>query len=116
LRGLHPAAVHLDQPADEAQPDAKPALLPLQRPTDLREYLEDGSQLLRRDAHAVVLDAHDGVAPVPLDGQPDVSARRGVAGAVVEQVGEHLRQPGAVAVHVDRPGRQRDRQFVPAVL
>ena len=42
------------------------------------------------------------VAPLPLDGQPDVAAPVGVLGGVVQQVREHLRQPGQVGVHDDR--------------
>ena len=46
---------------------------------------------------------HD-IAALPLDGQPDVTALLGVLGGVVEQVREHLGQPGQVGVH-DRSAR-----------
>ena len=45
---------------------------------------------------------HDRLAPLPLGGQPDAAARLGVLGAVVQQVREHLGQPGQVGVQVDR--------------
>ena len=44
--------------------------------------------------------------------QPDLPAPLGVLGGVVEQVRDHLGQPHEVAVHPQRPGRQRHGQPV----
>ncbi len=108
--------MQLDQPLDQRQADAQPALRPHQRPLRLRENLEDARQHLGHDADAVVLDRHDHVAPLPLGGQPDATAILGVLGGVVEQVGEHLGQPHRVGLQVDRLGRQGDGEFVAAGL
>ena len=69
-------------------------------------------QMLGGDADAGVPHRHDDLVALPLGGQPDVTALVGVLGGVVEQVREHLGQPGRVGVQVDRLGRQRDGEFV----
>ena len=72
--------------------------------------------MLGGDADAGVPHPHDGLAAFPLGGEPDVAAPLGVLGGVVEQVREHLRQPGRVGVQGDRLGRQGDGEFVAACL
>ena len=114
--GLDAPAVQLDQPLDQRQADAEPALRPHQRRFRLREHLEDARQHLGGDADAVVLDRHDHVAPLPLGTQPDAAAFLGVLGGVVEQVGEHLGQPHRVGLEVDRLRRQGDGELVAAGL
>ena len=57
-----------------------------------------------------------GLVALPLGRQPDAAARLGVLGGVVQQVAEHLRQPGRVGLQPDRPVGQRDGQLVPALL
>ncbi len=46
---------------------------------------------LRRDAHALVDDLHDGPVPQPPDGDPDLLVRRRVPGGVVEQLRQDVR-------------------------
>ena len=112
LCGLDRPAVHLDQPPHERQADAQPALRPVERAVRLREQVEHARQHVRRDADAGVADADD--APAPSVSRSALSQMRppgvGVLGRVVEQVGEHLGQPGRVAVHPDRLGGKLDRQ------
>ena len=100
--GLDPAAVHLHQPLHQRQTDAQPALRLLQRPVHLGEHLEDAGQLVGGDADAGVPDRHHDVAALPLGGQPDAPAPLAVLGGVVQQIHEHLGQPGRVGVHDDR--------------
>ena len=114
--GRDRAAVHLDQPLDQRQPDAEAAGGPLDAPVHLGEHVEDAAQRLGRDADPVVADGDDDLLAAPLGGEPDVPAARGVLGAVGEQVAEDLGQPGQVGVEADRLGRQRDGEFVPRGL
>jgi hypothetical protein len=102
--------VHLDQPLHQRQPDPQAALRLFQRPLHLREHLEQAGHLVGRDADAAVLHRHHHLAPLPLGGQPDVTAALGVLGTVVQEVGKYLSQPGQVGVHDDRLLRQRDRR------
>jgi hypothetical protein len=113
---IDPAVVHLDQPPHKRQPDPQPALCLLQRPIHLTEHVEDVGQLVGRDADAGVLDRHHHVAPLPLGGQPDLAPTVVVLGGVVQQVGEHLSEPGRVGVHDDRVLGQPDGQFVAHLL
>ena len=71
--GLDGAAVHLDQPLDQRQADAQPALRPLQRRRHLREHLE---QLCGMCSAAMPMpvsrtDTHDARSPCPPARQPD---------------------------------------------
>src|SRR4029450_12832486 len=53
---LHGAAVEFDQTAHEREPDAEPALRPLELRVDLREQVEHAGEVLRLDADARILD------------------------------------------------------------
>ena len=103
--GLDRAAVHLDQPLHQRQPDAQAALRAVERAIDLREEVEHLGQHLRGNADAGVAHAEHRLLPFPRRGNPDRAALRRVLGGVVEQVGEHLRQPGLVGVDAQRLAR-----------
>ena len=59
----HLAAVQLDQPLHQRQPEPQPAAAAVERPVGLGERLEEPRQHLRRDARAGVAHAHDGLLP-----------------------------------------------------
>src|SRR5262249_9674395 len=92
--GLDAAAVHLDQPLDDGQPDPQPGLRLLQRPTHLGKHLEYPGQHVRRNADAGVFDAQYGITALALGGEPDAAAPLAVLGGVGEEVTHHLGQPG----------------------
>ena len=92
------AAVHLDDPFHERQADAEAAARASAGAIGLPEHVEHARQHLGMDAHAGVLHAHHGLVAFAADRDRDRLAGLAVLRAVVEQVGEHLRQPRAVAV------------------
>ena len=57
--GRDGAAVHLDQPLDQRQPDAQAAGGALDAPVHLAEHVEDAAERLGRDADPVVADGDD---------------------------------------------------------
>src|SRR4030095_960764 len=77
LRG-DPAAVELDEPTHQGQPDAQPTLRPVERPLALVEQVEDPVDHLRGHAHAVVLHREPTPAAIPSDRDQDAAATRGV--------------------------------------
>src|SRR5207249_12250474 len=87
-----PAAGCFDQLFDDGQPDAGAAAGAVPGLLDPIEALEDVGQILLRDAVACVADADEDIAPPSLGRDRDQSAVRRVAGRVLEQIGEHLRQ------------------------
>ena len=105
-------SVHLDQILHQAQADTEPALRSGHRSLDLREHLEDRTQMGGGNADAGILHRHHHVAPLPLRRQVDATAVLAELGGVVEQVQKHLRQPGLIGVDEDRLCRQSHRQFV----
>ena len=114
---LHPAAVQLHQAAHQTQADAQAALRPLQRTVFLREQVEDVRQHFGVDAGTVVLHAHEDAILVPaFRREDDLPAVRGVLGGVVEQVGENLRQPRRIGVHINGFRRELHRQRVPGLV
>lgn len=106
------APVQFDQAARQRQPDAQPALRGLGRAAGLHEHVEHGVQHFGRDADAIVLHADDGLAVHRLRSQRDVPAGGRVLGGVVEQVGEHLREPHAVAFQRQRAVGQMQHELV----
>jgi hypothetical protein len=58
------AAVHLDQPLDDREPDAEAAAALVERCVELREHLEHAAQHVPRQADAVVLHRHGCFAAV----------------------------------------------------
>ena len=90
--------MHLDQLAYQGQPDSQPAVGPLERLVCLREHVENGVQLVFRDADAGVPHARDGLALVLFDRHRDSPTRFGELGGVVEQVAEDLHQSLRICV------------------
>ena len=104
------AAVHLRQRLRERQADAEPGRRPLQRGVDLREHLEDPSELIGGDADAGVPHPYDSAliafrAFSALRGEPDAPAAVGELAGVVQEVSDDLREPCRVGVdeHRHRP-------------
>ena len=114
--GLDGAAVHLDQSLHQRQADAESALGALQGTVHLREHVEDAGQHLCRNADAGVLDPDQHMVALPLGGHPNATALVHVLGSVVQQVRQHLRQPGRVRFELDRLWWDRDREFVAPFL
>jgi hypothetical protein len=79
----------------------------LERAVDLREHVEHAAQVLRGDADAGVADADDRVAVLDARRYVNVSIGVRVLAGIVQDICEHLGEPHAVAVHHDRPCRQR---------
>ena len=63
--GAHHAAVQLDEPSNDRQPQARAAVASLQRRLDLVERIPDPRQLVLGDAHAAVLDRHPHLVALP---------------------------------------------------
>src|SRR5262249_5738759 len=80
------AAVHLDDGADERQPDAEAALRSVERLIRLYEGFEDPLTHVGRDADARVPNAEDDVAVLARRLQRDLAARRRVLGGVGQQI------------------------------
>ena len=111
LLRLDAAAVHLDQPLGPASGrcPARPASAPARGRTCVNISKMRGS-MSAGDADAGVPHARPPPrSPCRSAVQPDVAAPLGVLGGVVEQVGEHLGQPGRVAVETDRLRRAARR-------
>ena len=100
------AAVHFDDPLHEREADAEAAARAPAGAIGLAEHVEHPRQHLRVDAHAGVRDADHGLVAVAAEGDRDRLARLAVLCAVVQQVGEHLREPRAVGV-ARRPAAPR---------
>ncbi len=119
---LDPAAVHLDQAAHQRQADPQAPLGAAQGPVDLGEHVEHPRQHVGGNADAGVShrDHHFTrglTSPARhLDTAPDLSARIGILGGVVEQVGDHLGQAHGVGVEDQRRGRQGNGELVAAGL
>ena len=100
------AAVHLDEPANQGETDAQPTRGPIERAVGLREQLEDhaaASPARMPTPESVIRIVTCGAflrATVKIDPPSGI----GELGRVVQDVAEHLRQPGRVAVH--RRGRR----------
>ena len=114
--GLDRAAVHVGQLLYERQADAQPALRAVQGALGLGEQVEHLGQQLRDDAHAVVPHPHDRLMVLRADRQPDVPAFGRILGRVIQEVQDHLRQPGEVAPDPHRPGGEVHLQVVAAGL
>src|SRR5690606_8532591 len=90
------APVHLDERADERQPDAQPAAGVIERLTRLHEEIEDRFEQVRGDPGTVVADANDRSAVLPSGSQPDVATRRRILRRIAQQVDLHLLKAGGV--------------------
>src|SRR5690606_18167587 len=112
---LYDAAVHFHQLPYQGQADAQPAARALERAVGLHEQLEDLARLRLVEADAAVADTDvDLVADAGLEHDP--AARVRVLRGVVQQVGEHLRQPYRVRLQRHRRLRDVQRELVPALF
>ena len=98
--GTDSAAVHLHQRLDHAEADAQPSLDALHMLVHLHEAFEHPSEHIAGDADAIVLDDDSQPLAVFNCAQGDMAARGRVLGRVVQEVADHLHQPGNVAVHM----------------
>ena len=114
LCGLDAAAVHLDQLLAPAPGRCRGRPARARARVDLREHVEHPRQHRRRNADAGVAARDHAprapLAPAPSAMRPPVGR---VLGGVVEQVGDHLRQPRRVGPNDQRSRpRQAQRQLV----
>ncbi len=102
------AAVQLHQLPHQREADAEPALRALERSIGLHEHVEDARQQVGEMPMPRSRTRHDRRRRSRAGDDRDRAARLGVLRGVVQQVGEHLREPRAVGVEPDRLGRQLD--------
>ena len=99
--------MHLDQLLHQRQADAEAALRALEAAVDLGEHVEHPRQHGRRNAEARVLHRHHRLAGLAPGAEDDPAALGRVLRGVVEQVGDHLHQPGRIGAHGQRLGRRQ---------
>jgi hypothetical protein len=99
------SALEFDQAAHERQPDAEATLRAIRRTLGLGEEPEDMRQQRRVDACAVVANVQDHLAIGDFRAQVELAAGGGEFRRVVEQVGDDLREPGAIAPDPERGPR-----------
>src|SRR5690606_34686247 len=99
---LDAAAVQIDEPPHERQPDAEPADETLAALRALIELVEDPRQVFARNADAAVLDADPNVLRVAPRRDAHRARALGEFRSVRQQVREHLRQPDEIPVDEDR--------------
>ena len=90
------------QAANERKADTQPALGPAVGARHLGEHVEHRREVFAVDADAVVAHTDEGGVARVAQPQLDGAAGIGVLRRVVEQVGEHLREPHGVAAHGQR--------------
>src|SRR5829696_5278201 len=94
--GPDAAAMALDDMASDGK--AEPGAAPSDTgPVDLVEALEDARAVRLRDPHPVVGHRREGIVPVAPHRYPDLATFGTELHRVVDQVDEHLPQPGLVA-------------------
>ena len=121
---LDRSSVQFREPLYQSQSNPQSALRAVQRSLCLREQLQKMRQKCRGDADAAVAHANDELVgrlqpPAPahqVDGQPDVTAFRGVLGGIVEQVHYNLFETRARRARRDHLRRQRYRKFMPTLF
>jgi hypothetical protein len=100
-----------------ARPMPSPPCVPLEAAVDLREHVEHARQHVLRNAESRILDRDDRVTRVARRAEDDPAAVGRVLGRVVEQVGDHLDEPGRVRPHRQRlRRRQAQHELVAALL
>ena len=95
------AAVKLHELLDQREAEPEAAIPGARARVALIEHLEDPGALGFRQTGAVVNDVHRDLAVLARNGQGDVAASRREFHRIVEQVGEDLRQAGAVGDDLD---------------
>ena len=108
--------VQLDEGLHQRQADAEPALATVDGGRTLLEQLEQPREKRRADTGTVVLHGDRDLRGGALQGDVDQAAAVGVLRRVRQQVGEHLHQPGRVAVNPNLVFRQVHGQAVAAFL
>ena len=93
------AVVRLDELFRDRQPEPKPGVIARARAVALTESIEHVRKKLRRDADAVVGDAHLEIAADRPRRHADVAARRSELQRVAQKVDEDLLEPAHVAEH-----------------
>ena len=88
----------------------------IERSIALDEEVEHVRQQIRREPGARVAHVQHDLVAVALGGQADVAAVGCVLGGVVEQVRDHLREPGGIGMEAHGLGRQVDAEDLSARL
>src|SRR5207249_2797181 len=106
---LHPAAVELYEPPDEAQVQAEARRGAVEPALALGEQIEAARQHFGGNPDTAVLDADDGLGVLALHAHSDRAAGRGEANRVRDQVGDDLVEPLRVGAHPHRVRLDVDR-------
>jgi hypothetical protein len=99
-----------------AEAHAQAAVRAGERAVRLHERLEDAVEHVGRHADSRVAHPDHGLVALPGRRHLDVAARHGVFGGVVEEVRDHLLEPGGVGLQADGLGGRIDRQLVGTAL
>ncbi len=106
--GRDHTAVHFHQTARDGQPQTQAAERAVERGVDLGKEVEHLVEHGGRNAHAGVAHRDHGPIAIAPRRDGDLAVFGGVFRRVVEQVGDHLRQPHGVAAHRERQGHDVD--------
>src|SRR6185312_7885494 len=93
---LDTTAVQVDEPLGEGESDPESGIGPLVRSVELGEGLEDVIEHFRRNAHAIITNAHHRVLVCGAQRYLDLAAWRRVLHGIVEDVRNDLSEPDAV--------------------
>jgi hypothetical protein len=110
------AAVHFHQLPHQRQADTQAAARALERSVGLHEEFEDLVEQMRRNADALVADAHANDVAFHRCLEPDAAIELAVLAGVVEKIGEHLRQALGIGVEVMLARRQIHHQVLAGVV
>src|SRR5689334_12289270 len=105
---LHLAAVELDQPAYQGEPDAQTALGVNEPALALRRRVEHVRQQPGWNADPRVRDADDRERPLADDANADRAARRGVLDRVQHEIRQDLVEPRRIRIRPDGLGAHVD--------
>ena len=107
------AVLHLHEASRQGQSDAQAADRAFEDGLGLVEHLEDARESVGRDADAGIADADDGEIGVRFGGEPDVPGPWRELHGVLQDVGEDLHEPCAVAADDQGAGGRLDVQGMP---
>ena len=98
--------MHLDQALDQGQPQPQPSLAAVERLVGLHEGLKQMRDRVRCHAHAVVDHANHPLPCLDRDRDMRPPSAGGELGCVVQEIPDHLCDPGCVGIDHHRGRRQ----------
>jgi len=105
------AMVHVDDRADDRQPETAAAASRLVRPRATIEAVEDPRQLARVDADARVGHVDPRAVTMRAEGDRHLAARRRELDGIPDEVGQDLADPRRVVADPQWALRQRNREL-----